>query len=79
MRFHRLQALILMPLFSIVATQSWAQEHHTHTPPAHTQGDAAYQAKRHRQCSSLIKTSAWKLCRCWKTWCGRTQQTKKLW
>jgi tetratricopeptide (TPR) repeat protein len=47
MRFHRLQALILMPLLSIVATQSCAQEHtHTHTPPAHTQGDAAYQARR---------------------------------
>jgi tetratricopeptide (TPR) repeat protein len=47
MRFHRLQALILMPLLGIVATLSCAQEHtHTHTPPAHTQGDAAYQAKR---------------------------------
>jgi len=47
MRFHRLQSLILMPLLSIVTTLVCAQEHtHTHTPPAHTQGDAAYQAKR---------------------------------
>ena len=47
MRFHRLQALLLMSLMGIVATPACAQEHtHTHTPPAHTQGDAAYQAKR---------------------------------
>jgi tetratricopeptide (TPR) repeat protein len=54
MRFQRLQALIFMPLFlmslwGIVVPQVRAQEHthvHTHTPPAHTQGDAAYQTKR---------------------------------
>src|SRR4029077_8703255 len=47
MKFYRLQAFILMPLLGIVAPQARAQEHvHTHTPPAHTQGDAAYQAKR---------------------------------
>ncbi len=47
MRFHRLQALVLMPLLGIVVTLACAQEHvHTHTAPAHTQGDAAYQAKR---------------------------------
>jgi tetratricopeptide (TPR) repeat protein len=47
MRFHHLQALILMPLLGIAVTPACAQEHvHTHTPPAHTQGDAAYQAKR---------------------------------
>jgi tetratricopeptide (TPR) repeat protein len=47
MKFHRLQAIILMPFLGIVATLACAQEHvHTHTPPAHTQGDAAYQAKR---------------------------------
>jgi len=47
MRFHRLQALILTPLLGVAATAACAQEHtHTHTPPAHTQGDAAYVAKR---------------------------------
>jgi tetratricopeptide (TPR) repeat protein len=47
MRFHRLQTLILTPFLCIVVTLACAQEHtHTHTPPAHTQGDAAYQAKR---------------------------------
>jgi len=37
-----------MPVLGIVATMVCAQEHtHTQTaPPAHTQGDAAYQAKR---------------------------------
>src|SRR5947207_1695997 len=44
MKFQRLQVLILMPLLGM-ATLACAQEH-THTPPAHTQGDAAYQAKR---------------------------------
>jgi len=34
-----------MPLLGIVAPLACAQAH-THTPPAHTQGDAAYQAKR---------------------------------
>src|SRR5690348_15573671 len=55
MKFHRLQALILSPLllpvllpvWGIIATPACAQEHtHNHTPPVHTQGDAAYQAKR---------------------------------
>src|SRR5947199_10241681 len=47
MKFHRLQAFILMLFLGIVATLACAQEHvHTQTPPAHTQGDAAYQAKR---------------------------------
>jgi tetratricopeptide (TPR) repeat protein len=55
MRLHRLQAIILLPLLlplllpilGIMAAPACAQEHvHTHTPPAHTQGDAAYQAKR---------------------------------
>ncbi len=48
MRFHHLQALILMPFLGIVAPPACAQEHtHAQTAsPAHTQGDAAYQAKR---------------------------------
>ena len=47
MRFYRLQTLILTPFLCVVVTLACAQEHtHTHTPPAHTQGDAAYQAKR---------------------------------
>src|SRR6266852_6897482 len=45
MRFHRLQALILMPFLGIVGAIVCAQEH-THTPPAHTHSDKAHQAKR---------------------------------
>src|SRR5580765_1672241 len=47
MRLYRLRALILPAVLGIVVSPACAQEHnHNHTPPAHTQGDAAYQAKR---------------------------------